>query len=361
MGTVNETNPLLAIEHPIPFDRIEAGHVEPAVDALLEQARQDLKALEDSAEPPTYDNTLGALDRLTERLGRAMGVVGHLESVATSPALREAYNAVQPRVSAFYSAIPMSRALYGRLQALAHTDDARKLDATRSRHLHKTIEEFEREGAALGDADKKRLEQLNVQLSELTTRFAQNVLDSTNAFELVVEDRERLAGLPERAVDAARHSAEQKELQGYRFTLQAPSMLPVMTYLDDAALREKVYRAYYGRAVGGDHDNRELLTRILELRAEKARLLGFRNFVDLVLADRMAGEGERARHFLEDLRDRSLPAFERENRELREFCSRTEGEGAPPLEPWDVGYYAEKQRVALYDFDEEALRPYFAL
>src|SRR5688572_11543926 len=225
MASAAETNPFLDVDHPIAFDLAHAEHVRPAVAALLEEAQARLLALETDAAEPTYDNTLGALEAVTERLGRAMGVIGHLESVATTPELREAYNEVQPKVSAFYSSIPLSSPVFARLQAFARSEQAGQLDSTRARFLEKTLESFEREGAALDDADKQRLRALNVELSELTTRFAQNVLDSTNQFELVVADRALLAGLPERAIEAAAESARSKDREGYRFTLHEPSLL----------------------------------------------------------------------------------------------------------------------------------------
>jgi oligopeptidase A len=365
MASEVEINPFLHVEHPIAFHLARAEHVRPAIAALLDEAQTRLRALETDATAPSYDNTLGALERVTERLGRAMGVIAHLESVATTPELREAYNEVQPKVSAFYSSIPLSAPVFARLQAFAASEEASRLDATRARFLEKTVESFEREGAALGDADKQKLRELNVELSELTTRFAQNVLDSTNAFELVIADRAKLAGLPERAIEAAAESARTKNREGYRFTLHEPSLLPVLTYLDDAAIRECMYRAYYGRASEGAFDNREVVRRILELRREKARLLGYQHFVDLVLDERMAGNGERARSFLDDLRERSSTAFAREQEELRAFRRELEREssdsGGDELASWDVGYYAEKLRARLYSFDEEALRPYFAV
>lgn len=360
MASAGETNPFLNVEHPIAFDRFRAEHVRPGIGALLRDAEARLQELEADGSPPTYDSSLGALERVGEKLGRAMGVISHLESVATTPALREAYNEVQPQVSAFHTSISLSAPVFRRLQAFASTEEAKALDPTRARFLQKTLEDFVREGAALNDADKDRLRALNVELTELTTRFAQNVLDSTNAFELVIEDRARLTGLPERAVEAAAESAKAKGRAGHRFTLHEPSMLPVLTYAEDAAIRESLYRAYYGRAAQGEHDNREVVQRILELRREKARMLGYEHFVDLVLDERMAGKGERARSFLEDLRARSDAAFEREKQELAAFRKELEGGGAPQLAPWDVGYYAEKQRLQRYAFDEEALRPYFA-
>jgi oligopeptidase A len=183
------------------------------------------------------------------------------------------------------------------------------------------------------------------------------VLDSTNAFELVIRDPARLAGLPESAIGAARASAESKGLEqpAWRFTLQGPSYTALMTYLDDASIRRQVYEAFIRRATEEGRDNRPLIRRILQLRREKANLLGFRDFADLVLEDRMAHKGDRAREFLVDLQRKTEAHFRRENEELAAFAGKGE------LAPWDIGYYAEKQRAALYEFDEEALRPYFPL
>ena len=361
MSSASPDNPLLRISHPIPFDRISAAHVEPAVDTLLADAQKALSALESSTAPRTYDNTLLALEQVTEALERAMGVVGHLESVATTPALRDAYNRVQPAVSAFFSSISVSEAAYRSVKAFAETEEAKALDKTRARFLQKTLDSFKREGAQLDAAGKERLHAINVELTEKTTKFSQNVLDATNAFELIIEDRARLLGLPERAIEAARLSAEAKGKGGYRFTLQAPSLLPILNHLRDASIREDVYRAFNTRASNAPYDNRELVTRIIELRQEKAKLLGFENFVDLVLEDRMAHTGRQAREFVDGLREQTQLAFECENAELQAFRKEEEGPGAPELAPWDINYYSERQRLKRFDFDEEQLRPYFPL
>jgi oligopeptidase A len=204
----------------------------------------------------------------------------------------------------------------------------------------------------LDEAGKKRMAELDVELTKITTKFSENVLDSTNAFELIVTDEAKLAGLPPSAIDAARQNAESKKANGWRFTLQAPSYIPVLTYLHNAEIREQMYRAFSTRATEPERDNRPLLERILELRREKARLLGFADFADFVLQDRMAHRGEQAVKFLAELKARTDPFFAKENAALEAFAGRK-------LEPWDVGYWAEKQRRALYDFDEEELRPYF--
>jgi oligopeptidase A len=357
----DDSNPLLTPRFRIPFDRIRAEHVQPAIDELLRDARAHLEALAAAPGPRNFDNTMRALDELTEPLDYAMGVIRHLESVATYPELRAALNAAQPAVSAFYSGIPLHEGLWKGLKEFAATPEGSHLTGPRRRFLVKTMDAFRRHGAELDPTGKRRLEELDVELTKLTTKYSENVLDSTNRFELVIEDEARLAGLPPSARESARESAKRKGKEGWRFTLQGPDYTAVMTYLDDASIRRTVYEAYSIRATAGEHDNRQIIERILELRREKAHLLGFANFADLVLEDRMAHTGARALGFLEDLKIKTEPRFREENRDLLEFRRAIEGAEAPELSPWDVGYYSEKQRAALYSFDEEALRPYFPL
>lgn len=361
MAEAPDDNPLLEIQFRIPFGRIHASHVEPAVKRLLRDAQARRDALADYPGTRTFENTLQALDALTEPLDYAMGIARHLESVATYPELRAAYNAVQPQVSGFYSSTPLHAGLWRTLKQYAASREANALSGVRKRFLVKTMDDFRRHGADLDATDKARLAEIDIELARLTTRFAEHVLDATNAFELVIGDETQLAGLPPAAVAAARQAAEAKGVAGWRFTLQAPSYIALMTYLDHAGIREHVYRAYSTRASAGQFDNRELIGRILELRRRKADLLGFRNFAGLVLEDRMARTGEHAWEFLSGLKQKTEEHFRRENEELQAFRRSLEGSAAPELQPWDVGYYAEKQRRALFDFDQEALRPYFPL
>jgi oligopeptidase A len=352
MLPVNGSNPLLQIRFQIPFDQIRAEQVEPAVAELLQDARAQLDKITSETAPRTFANKLG------ERLDYAVGIVRHLEGVATTPELRAAYNAVQPPVSEFYSSLPLNESLWRAVQTYSQTEEAKNLSGTRKRFLEKTVDNFRRHGAELDPPGKRRISEIDVELSKLTMRFSENVLDSTNEFELVITDPKELAGLPESAVDMARTNAASKGLQepsSWRFTLQAPSYIALMTYLDDAGIRRQVYDAFVNRAVEGKYDNRPTIRRILELRREKANLLGYRDFADLVLEDRMAHTGQRAQQFLLDLKQKTAVHFQRENQELRAFAGKNE------LDPWDIAYYAEKQRAALYDFDEEALRPYFPL
>ena len=346
-------NPLLEIQFRVPFDKIGAADVEPAIDQLLASSALRLEQTIASKQP------LQALDTMTEPLDWAMNVVRHLESVATTPAFRAAHNAVQPKVSAFYSSLPLNEDLWKAIQRYAATDEARGFTGTMKRYLTKTVDSFKRHGAELDPAGKARLKEIDVALAEVTTKFSENVLDSTNAYELLIAEEKKLKGLPPAAIAAARASAESKGQAGWRFTLQAPSYMAVMTYLDDRGIREQMYQAFCTRATpvgpgGAERDNGPLVVKILELRNEKARLLGFRDFSDLVLDDRMAHSGARAQAFLDDLREKTERRFREENQELEAFAG-------SKLQPWDIGYWAEKQRAKLYDFDEEALRPYFPL
>jgi oligopeptidase A len=357
MTSTTTANPLLQIQFQIPFDQIRAENVEPAIAELLKDTRADLDQLIAEPGARTFTNTMQRLDHLTERLEYAMQIIRNLEAVATTPALRAAYNTVQPQVSEFYSSLPLNEALWGAVQGYSKTDEARNLAGVRKRFLEKTIDNFRRHGAELDAAGKKRIAEIDVDLTRQTIRFSENVLDSTNLYEWVITDERQLAGLPESARTMARSSAASKGLAepSWRLTLQGPSYLAVMTYLDDPELRRKVYEAFVSRATEEKFDNRPVMARILELRREKARLLGYRDFADLVLEDRMAHTGDQAKQFLSDLKQKTLAQFHQENAELLAFSGKAE------LRPWDVAYYAEKQREALYDFDEEALRPYFSL
>ena len=354
-------NPLLTIAFAVPFDRIRAEHVVPAIDELLADARARIDDIIDHEGERNYDNTLAALEEATEKLEWASGIVNHTESVATYPALRKAHEAIQPKLSAFWSGVLLDEGLWNAFLTFAGSPAGMQLTGPRRRHLRKMLDEFRRQGAELDQANKERVAAINVELAKLTTKFSQNVLDSTNSFELIIEDERQLAGLPESAKESARESAASNGLTGWRFTLQAPSLTPVLTYLDDRPLREKVWRAYTTRATRGKADNRLIIEDILRLRHEKATILGYRNFSDLVLEDRMAGSGAVAGAFVDDLRTRTLPFFEKENAALEDFSNAPTGSENGPMQPWDLGYCAEKQRSELYDFDEEQLRPYFAV
>ena len=350
-------SPLLEEHFPIHFVQVKPEEVEPAIHQLLEQMKQRITELGHTTDQ-TYDGVLMTLDNVTNPLDYAMAIVRHLESVATTPELRAAYNAVQGPVSMFYSSIPLNQDLWNAVKAVAVSPAAKSLSGVHERHLEKTVKGFRRAGADLDAAGKQQLEQLDVELTTVTTKFSQNVLDATNAFELILTDEAQLAGLPESAIGAARESAKSRGKEGWRFTLQGPSYTAAMTYLDDRETRRSLWEASNTRATAGDLDNRKLILEILRLRRAKANLLGYKDFADLVLEERMAHGGAQAQAFVEDLKQKTAPFFHRENQSLAALAQEL---GYPTVEAWDVAYLAEKQRQALYDFDDEELRPYFQL
>lgn len=353
-------NPLLEVRYDIPFSQIRPAHIEPAIQTLLAQAEAELEDILRVEGPRTFENTLLPLDRLGEGLSYAFTLVAHLESVASTPELRAAYRAIIPPITAFSTKVQISAELYQALKDFAATPEASQLSPDWARFLKLRLDEFRRQGADLPPEKKARLEALNTRLSEITAQFEQNLTDSTADWELYL-DESQVAGLPPSALEAARQSARAKGREGYRFTLQQPSYLALQTYLDDAEIRKQVYLAYHNRATEPGRDNRPLIDEILALRREKAELLGYANFADYVLENRMAGKAETALRFEQDLKAAYEPHFKKELAALEAFRRELEGPQAPPLEPWDIAYYAEKQRKALYDFDEEELRPYFAL
>lgn len=354
-------NPLLKRTSRIPFDAVSADHIVPAIDALLAEARQELQALKSVAGPRTFENTLLALDNLGLNLNYAMSVVGHLESVATTPELRAAYNEILPKVTDFHTALTLDPELWQALRSYESSAEAKTLAGAQKRFLETTMASFRRSGAELSPDKKEILATINSELSSITNAFSQNTLDATNAFEYITTSVEELEGLPESALAMGKASAQSKGIEGWRYTLQAPSYIAIMTYCHNQSLRERFYHAYNVRCSGDAFDNVANLYRILELRRRKAEILGYKDFADLVIADRMAKTGDAASAFVETLRSRVASFFEREKRELEEFFVSTTGMASNALHPWDIAYYGEKMRKANYDFDEEELRPYFPL
>jgi oligopeptidase A len=261
--------------------------------------------------------------------------------------------------TAFWTQIPLDAGLYQRISALSESVVSAPLGAVEQRLLDKTLEEFKRHGALLDDAGKAQLSAIDEELSKVTAQFSQNVVDATSAWELILPDETRLSGLPESALDMARESAKAKGQTGYRLTLQTPTVIAILTYANDRGLRELLWRANDSRCRKGSFDNAALIEKILDLRLQKAHLLGYDNFGDLVMADRMAKRSSEARRFIDDLTEHTEAAFLRERSELQAFANELEGNSAFDLMPWDVGYYAEKLRKQRFDFDEEELRAYF--
>ncbi|HEX2190482.1 MAG TPA: M3 family metallopeptidase [Longimicrobiaceae bacterium] len=352
-------NPLLEQDFLVPFHRIRPEHVVPAVREALAAAEREVEAIVAEQGPRTWDNTLRRLDEMEERLDRVTHPVIHLVAVMNTPELREAYETVLPEISAFYARLPLNDGLWRAVRALAETPEARALTGVRRRHLEKSVREFVRAGADLPPEAKARVEEIKVEMSRLQTEFSNHVLDSTNAFELVLTDPDDLRGLPPSAVAQARAAAAARGLEGWRFTLHVPSYQPFMEYSERRDLRRRMYEAFQNRACAEPHDNRPRVARLLELRRELAALMGYRDYADFRLEESMARTGARAVAFEEDLTERTRPYWEGEVAALAEFAR--EELGIDELQPWDTAFAAERLRRARYDLDEEELRPFFPL
>jgi oligopeptidase A len=351
----------------IRWSQLTADKVVGAVEHALASAEAAIEriAVQDPARAD-YANTFLALEHATDLLNETWAKVSHLVSVADAPALREAHNAMLAKVSAFQARIPLNEPLWVRLKAASLQPSSLALQGEQRRFIEETTADFVQQGADLPRDKKQRLEALQSELAQLTQKYSENVLDATNAWELLIDDENRLRGLPGHARDAAKLSAEKKghgtaSNPVWRFTLQAPSQEPVMLYAEDVALRRAVWEAAVAVGSQAPHDNRDLVKRILTLRNEKAALLGRAHFADLVLARRMAGTGQKAMDFIEDLHRRVKDVFQRECNDLEKFKADATASAVSALAPWEVPFWAEKLRRKRYDFDEEQLRPYFSV
>lgn len=307
-----------------------------------------------------FDSVLLAFEESLQELNESWGLVTHLDAVCNSPAMREAHNKMLPTVSAFFAKIPLNADLWDLVLTYSKTDDAKSLTGTRRRALEESLASFHQHGADLPADKKKRLEEIEAELSEVTQKYSENVLDSTNAWELFIDTPDQLRGLPQSAIDAAcevdpaNHNKER-----YRFTLKAPSLIPLMEHLDDDGLRKRAWEGSGTIGRGGSYDNTDHVWKILGLRHEKAQLLGKANFADHILERRMAKNGATALKFTQGLHDKVKAAFDREIISLQEYhADKTQNE-VRLLEPWEIAYWSEKRRREQYDFDQEELRPYF--
>jgi oligopeptidase A len=351
----------------VAWSSLTADQVKPSMQQALKSATEALdkiRAIPDGTE--TFANTFLALEKGTDEVSIPWGKVSHLTAVNDHAELRAAHLEVLPEVSAFFADIPLDQALYRKLKNCAESDAVGSLNPVQKRFVEETLLDFEDSGANLPDATRNRLREIESLLAEKTKEFSDHVLDSTNAYEKIVDSAEQLAGMPESFVEAARLNALEKgfgseEDPKYRFTLQAPSFIPVLRFVDDESLRRELLEAYNKVGHEGEYENEPLIREILALRKEKANLLGKDIFPDWVLSRRMARDGGKALAFVTDLQQKTKPAFDAECDELMAFKARETGQDPAPLNQWDFGYWSEKLRKERYDFDEELLRPYFPM
>ena len=353
-------NPLLDQKGLPAFSLIRPEHIEPSIDHLLTENRRHVAELLDAVSQPTWNNLVEPIEVWEDRLERVWSPVSHMNAVVNSEDLRAAYNACLPKLSDYGTEMGQNERLFAAYKAVA--TQTTQLDEAQRKVLENALRDFHLSGVDLPTAEKARFKQVSQELSQLTSSFSENVLDATHAWSKRVADVEALAGLPQSALDLARQTAQQRNQEGWLLTLDFPSYHPVMTYADDPALRRELYEAYQTRAsdqgpTAGDYDNSENMERILALRHEQARLLGFANYAECSLVRKMARSTDEVLQFLHDLAARSKRQAERELDELRAFAA--QDHGVSELEPWDIAYFSEKLRQRRYNITQEELKPYF--
>ncbi|WDF94752.1 oligopeptidase A [Aeromonas dhakensis] len=356
------TNPLLTMDSLPPFSQIQPDQVQPAVTQAIADCKQKISDVLAQREPHTWDSLIAPLEEVNDRLSRIWSPVSHLNSVLNSEALREAHDACLPLLSEFQTYVGQHEGLYQAYLALSESDDFPLLSAAQRKEIQNTLRDFRLSGIGLPAEAQQRYGEIQARLSELASRFSNNVLDATQGWSKLVIDEAELAGLPASAQAAARQLAELKGKEGWLFTLDIPSYLPVMMYADNRALRAELYEAFTTRASdqgpnAGKWDNSAIMTELLALRRELAQLLGFANYAELSLATKMADKPEQVVNFLTDLARRSLSQGKAELEEIRAFASEQHGQNE--LAAWDIPYYAEKLKQHKFSISDEQLRPYF--
>lgn len=360
MDTTN--NPLLDFSGLPRFRDMRPEHVKPALDALLSENRRRREELLARGGRYTWGNFAQPIEDMNERLSRLWSPVSHLNAVVNNEALRAVYNENVPRLSEYYTEMAQDERLYAAYKSIATGPEYAALSQAQKKIIDNTLRDFRLAGAELPVDKKTRFKEIQKELSTLSSKFSDNVLDATEAWELLVTDEADLAGLPDSARAMARQSAREKGKEGWRFTLEAPSYMALMTYADKRELCRQMYEAFVTRAseLGpgeGKWDNGPLMQRLVALRTEAARLLGFANYAEYALQTRMAKSVPQVMTFLRDLATRAKPHAQKDLDELRAYARDEHGVAA--LEVWDIAYYSEKLRQARYAISQEEVRPYF--
>ncbi len=356
------SNPLLESFSLPPFSSIKAEHFLPAVSHVLTEAEQAIAALCEQEDVPGWDNFLFPLQQISNKIERIWAPISNLNAVCNTQEVREAYSACLPPLTEYSTKMGQHKGLFDRCTQLKTSDVYQSLDVAQKKMLDNMLRDFHLAGISLPEKEKQRYAEIKNALSELTTKFSNNVLDATQAWQKQFDNAEALDGVPESALESARALAESKGLTGYLVTLDIPSYLPVMQYCNVRELRKELYLAYVSRAseIGpnaGEFDNTEVIQSIMALRAELAELLGFENYAALSLATKMANTTSEVVGFLETLASHSVDIARAEYQALGDFAK--DELGIDELQAWDVAYASEKLRLAKYDLSQELLRPYF--
>lgn len=355
-------NPLLSINDLIDFPAIKPEHVVPAMKSLIADAQETLTAVTQDSTPATWDDVITPLEKKTLALSRAWGAVSHLMSVCDEPELRKAYNEALPIVTQFWIGLSQS-SLSQKYKAIKESDGFRNLSAVRQRIINEELIDFKLAGAFLPEDKKAELKTVKETLAQESQKFSENLLDATNAYGLLVDDEKELAGIPADDIAAFKETAQAANQEGYRITLQIPHYLAVLQYAQNRKLRETLYHAYVIRASELDFDgkfnNNDVMRRIVDLRAQEARLLGYRNYGEVSLATKMAKTPEEVVAFLRDLAQKSLPQAKADMAEVKAFAKDNLGIADP--QSWDLPYASEKLREARYAYSDQEVKQYFTL
>jgi peptidyl-dipeptidase Dcp len=343
-----------------PFDKIELSHYKPAIIKAIRFAMSEIKAISNNPELPDFGNTIEALERSGEIIGKITPVLFNLNSAETSRELQAITQEISPLLTRFSNDITLNKKLFRRISEIYEAREKSGLTTEQKILVERKYRNFVLGGAGLKEKEKKRFREISEELATLSLKFDENVLEETNSFELHLTDKSNLAGLPENIIEMASMEAAARKKEGWIFTLHFPSYVPFMQYSDKRELREKMHRAYASRGFRNNaNDNRANIIRIVNLRLEMAKLLGFVNFAEMTLGDRMADSQSKVENFLNELYDASRPAAIRDFEKVKKFASENGLQGS--LERWDWGYYSEKLKKKLFDIDDEILKPYFSL
>ena len=356
---LHPSNPLLYLAGLPKFSEVKPEHVSPALDSLLSAGKLTLEALATSTDAPSWQNFALKLEDMDEKISRAWSQVGHMNSVVNSPELREAYNDNLAKLTDFYSDIAQDERLYAKYRAIQASADFAKLNTAQQKIIDNEVRDFKLGGAELPVKQKARFKAISEELSKLAAKFEENVLDTTNEYALYETDAAKLTGIPEDVLQAAKESAIVDKKEGFKFTLHFPSYLPVLQYADNRALRETLYRAYATRASEfgkPEFDNTPIITQLLKLRDEEAKLLDFNNFAELSLATKMADTPQQVIDFLENLAKKAKPYAAQDKLELEAYAKEL---GINDMQAWDVSYVSEKLREDKYAFSDLEVKQYF--
>lgn len=362
---VAQNNPLLETYqtpfNAVPFDKVKTEHFLPALEDAMAKGRLEIEAITNQKDAPTFENTIVALENAGGDVTRISKIMFNLNSMETNPELQKTIKSASTKLTEYRNDISLNAKLFKRVETVFNSRASLKLDPESDMLLEKSYKSFVRNGAKLSEEDKNVLRDINKRQSELGLKFGENVLNETNQFAKYITDKNELAGLPEFVLKSAAEAAAKDGKEGYKFTIHAPSYIPLIQYADNRELRKEMYLAYNSRGFKeNDNSNRAIISEIVELKHKKANLLGYKTWADYVLEERMASNKQTVTDFLDELKEAALPVAENEMKELTEYAKSLGFEG-DRLEKWDATYYSEKLKKEKFAINDEILKPYFSL